>query len=1050
MWPPQNRRSLACLGLASLCIAVACQASSPSSGDSDSQVAAVDFTSEIRPLLSDRCFQCHGPDAGAREADLRLDLKSATLEDRGGYAVVTPGDTEASELVYRIQSQDADERMPPVDSKIELSQGEIDLLTRWVAEGAPFAQHWSFQRPARHAPPEVEDPAWTRDPLDRFVLAKLEAAGLSPGPAADRATLLRRVTFDLTGLPPTLAELDDFTGDQEPGAWERVVDRLLASSAHAERMAVDWLDVARYADTFGYQSDIEMNVWPWRDWVIDAFAANLPFDEFLTQQIAGDLMPEATPSTRLATTFNRLHRQTNEGGSVEEEFRIEYVADRVETMSAAFLGLTVACARCHDHKFDPISQRDFYELGSFFDDIDESGLYSHFTSSVPTPALDLPNAEQATRLAELVADVLKAEELHAELPNLPGRGATAQGRYAFNLPDVTANSIDGGAPAELVDAPAVIKGAKGMALRMSGEDAVVFPGVGDFRRSDAFSIGLDLNLPSFERAIVIHRTKSWTDSGSRGYQLLVEEGRLSVALVHFWPGDAIAIRTVEPVATGLWQEVVFTYDGSSRASGLQLYIDGELAQTEVVRDHLTRTIRGGSIGHLTIGSRFRDKGYKNGGVDNLGVWQRELSAADVSSLHATGEVLSEPSAPTADAAGEDLRARRAERDVLLDSVRQIMTMAAAPELPAAQRTSYILARGDYSAPTEAVAPSFLSAMPTLGIEAPKDRLDLARWLTHPDHPTTARVAVGRLWRIAFAQDLLETPEDLGSQGVLPTHRALLDTLARDLVSSGWDVRALLRRFVLSSTYRQSSIPKLDASALEYDLGNELFGRAQRGRRTAEMIRDGAMHAAGLLATQLGGPSVFPYQPLGLWAEKSGRHYPTGRGDDLRRRSLYTFWKRTSPPPTMVMFDTPSREICTVARQSTTTPLQVLAMWNDPQFVEVAVVLAEQAEAAATSDSERIAFLMRTLTSRLPTAEEQAALLELLEGQRAAYREDPAAAQALAGFDLEVFAHPPTMDPSAPVVDESIAPLTETVAIERAALATLASAILGLDAAVTRR
>ena len=1005
----------------------------------------VDFAREVRPLLSDRCFACHGPDEGRREADLRLDLREDTLRDRGGYAVVVPGDPDASELIRRIELHGRRGQMPPPSANLELSEAEVGLLRRWVAEGAVTEEHWSFTRPTRRKAPAVADEDWLRDPLDAFVLRRLEDVGLEPAPPADPATLLRRVYYDLTGLPPTVEELGSFLADPSEAAYESAVERLLASEAHAERMAADWLDAARYADTFGYQSDVDMHVWPWRDWVLEAFRDNLPYDRFLAEQLAGDLLPDATRSTRLATAFNRLHRQTNEGGSVEEEFRQSYIADRVETLGAAVMGLTLGCARCHDHKFDPISQRDFYGLASFFDDIDESGLYSHFTNAVPTPALDLPTDEQAAELARLEGEVRAAEAaLDAAIEaagSLPRAGAPAQGQFAFEPADPTANGIAGGAAAQLSDGPAEVPGWRGRGLQLSGENAVYAPGIGVFERSDPFSIALGIRLPqAFERAVVLHRTKSWTDSGSRGYQLLVEDGRLTVALVHFWPGDAIAIRTREAVATGRWIHVAFTYDGSSRADGLRLYLDGRALDTEVVRDRLTRTIRGGSIGHLALGSRFRDKGFVGGGVDELAVYDRQLAPGEVALLAEAGQLPAAPSDPAVDAAGERLRALRAERDALVDGIRQIMTMRTSPPLAAAQRTTFLLERGDYRSPAEPLEPALLAAFPNLGVERPRTRLDLARWLTHPDHPTTARVQVDRLWRVVFGRGLVRSPEDFGSQTPPPVHLELLDTLCRDFVESGWDNRDLLRRMVLSATYRQSTVTSTRSSELDPD--GVLLSRSHSVPRSAEMVRDGALHAAGLLAAEFGGASVFPYQPPGLWQQKSGKTYPVGRGESLRRRSLYTFWKRTSPPPTLTTFGAPSREVCTVARPATVTPHQALALWNDPQFVEVAVTLARAAIEHSSQPTERIEFLCLALLSRAPDAPQAKLLLELWEQQSAAFAADPEAAVALASFDLERELRP-SEAPEPPI-------LPDEVAVEWATAAVVATTLLGLDEALTRR
>ena len=988
----------------------------------------IDFATDIRPLLSDRCFTCHGPGVAEPAGGLRLDLADEAVDELGLSAIV-PGDAAGSELIRRLTHKRPKRLMPPADSNLSLNGDEIALFRRWIDEGATYDEHWSFVAPVR-AVAQAEDPAaWCRDDVDRHILEGLENAGIAPAQEADPSTLLRRVHLDLTGLPPSVVNLRDFLADLAPGRHARTIDRLLASRAHAEHMTVQWLDVARYADTFGYQSDVNTNVWPWRDWLLDAFASNLPYDEFLTQQLAGDLLTDATQATRLATTFNRLHRQTNEGGSVEEEFRVEYVCDRVETMAGAFLGLTVGCARCHDHKFDPITQRDFFSLFAFFDGIDESGLYSHFTNAVPTPALALPTDAQAGRLALLEQRVAQAESEAKKYPRPSWRST-----FNTEFCEVVSEALEGGASrriarssaqgdkvAILVGGPEVVPQEEGNAVLLDGENSITLPGVGVFERSDPFTISLSIQVPEvYERAVVLHRTKSWTDSGSRGYQLLIEDGHLVVALVHFWPGDAIAIRSVDPLDVGRFVDVSFFYDGSSRADGLKLLVDGERVAVEVVRDRLTRTIRGGSIGDLTIGSRFRDRGFKGGMIRSLRV-----------------QIQRESEVPP----HEVLRAARAERDALRDQIRQVMTMRESPALPAAHQTAYVLRRGLYSEHGDPVEPATPAFLPPLLDEPATSRLDLARWLTHPDHPLTARVHVDRLWRIAFGRGLIAAPEDLGSQSPPPRQRALLDALARDLIESGWDSRAMLRRFVLSATYRQSSDGS-DAS-LDRDPDGALFSRSARTRLSAETIRDSVMYAAGLLAGQVGGPSVMPYQPPGLWQEKSGKVYRAGHGDDLHRRSLYTFWRRTSPPPAMALFDAPTREVCRVARRATTTPLQALVLWNDPQFVEASVALARHAiETAGDDDPGRVDWIVLALATREATETERTAMVALLVEQRAAYADEPGAAHDLATYDLERVAHPGA--------DARAAPLSSAGEIELAATAVVASTLLGLDDVVTRR
>ncbi len=1007
----------------------------------------VDFARDVLPLLSDRCFACHSGEAAKA---LRLDRAEDAVDELGGAAIV-PGDPAASALWRRIEHSDPRRVMPPPESKLALSASERDVLRRWIEAGAPYTAHWAFERPERAPLPEVARSGWVRDPLDAVVLAGLEALGLAPTPAADPATLLRRLHLDLTGLPPSVPALEAFLADPSDEAYDAAVEALLASRVHAEHLAAVWLDLARYADTFGYQSDVEMRVWPWRDWLVDALHKNLPYDTFVRWQLAGDLIDGAPREARLATAFNRLHRQTNEGGSTEEEFRVQYVADRVETMGAAFLGVTLNCAKCHDHKFDPVTQRDYYRLFALFDGIDESGLYSHFTDAMPTPALDLPTADQAARLEEAEARIAGAERALAE-----ARAASVQTPAWSTTHRFDFEAADAPLPVRH-DEPERVAGARGEGhgYRLSGENALTFPNVGVFERSDPFSIGLWLRAPErFERAVVLHRSKAWHDSGSRGYQLLIEGGHLSVALVHFWPGDALAVRALEPLALGTWQHVLFTYDGSSRAGGLKLYVDGELAATEVVRDHLTRTIQGGGIEHLTIGSRFRDRGFAGGEVDDLSVYDSELDPEHgVRRVFTDGSAAAGTPDPALEAALAALTAARRERDAIRDSVRQIMTMREAP--PQLQRTAYVLHRGAYDARRDPVEAGIPAALPALLDRPIATRLDLADWLLHPDHPTTARLHVDRLWRLVTGAGLLPAPEDLGHQSAPPVQQALLDLLARDFIDGSaqnraWDTRALLRRIVRSATYRQGSAPT--PASRQRDPDNRWLSRASGKRLSAEVLRDAALSAAGLLAPFEGGPAVRPYQPPGLWEEKGGHVYRPSRGADLRRRTLYTFWRRTSPPPTASILGAPTREVCTVAREPAESALQTLVLWNDPQFVEAAVHLARAAidygragsGETSTEDTRRIDYLFLALAARRPTAVEREALLELLRAERAVLGVDPTAAQALATYDLERIAFPSEGAGAGPSI------LTEAAAVEHAATAILASTLLTLDDVVTRR
>ncbi len=897
---------------------------------------ARDFNRDVRPILADRCFRCHGPDAAARKRELRLDTQDgsrAALKD--GARAIVPGSVERSELARRIRSRDPDEVMPPPSLQHPLSEKEQAVLLDWIAAGATYAPHWAFVAPRRASG------AGAPDAIDRLVHARLSEEGLAPNAEADRETLARRVSLALNGLPCA-------QGADE--SYEHFVERLLASPRYGEHMAAGWLDAARYADTFGYQSDWECHLWPWRDWVIASFNANLRYDAFVREQLAGDLLPHATQSQRIATAFNRLHRLTNEGGSIDEEFRQEAIADRVQTYGTAVLGLTVECARCHDHKYDPIAQRDFYTLGSFFGAIDEAGTYAYSIRATPRPALRLSSAEQDAELAKRRAAVVAAEQACALAPKeraLPAPVKSYALEGAIDGPVGKATHLDGDSGPSLADMPA-------------------------FKRCDPHSLVFWMRCPDRKaRATVLHTSTFTIETDQQGYQLLLEDGKLAWQVIHFWPGSAAAIRTREEFPLGKWVEVALTCDGSSRAAGLHVYLDGVEAPCEIVRDHLDGPAE---VHSFQIGFRDRDVGFAGGDVDELRVYDLELRAGEVAAIHAGA-----PAQPVAATAEERaLRAARAAEQELLESIPELMVM----EASAHPRPSFVLTRGAYDQPdrTRPIAPDHaLDALLAFDPAWPHDRLGLANWTLDPRNPLTARVEVNRLWAQCFGRGLVATQENFGTQGEYPSHPELLDALALDFVASGWDVKAMLRRLVLSSTFRASSVAT--PAQLEKDPENRLLARGPSVRLSAEMLRDQALAASGLLAEQLGGPSVKPWQPPGLWedAGASGGSYVPDTGASAHRRSLYTFQKRTAPPPDMLLFDAGSREKCLARRQSTNTPLQALVLFDDPVFTECARALAERAAKEAGADPDaRVRFVFRELAGREPRAKELAALRKLHE------------------------------------------------------------------------
>ncbi|MEE2640277.1 MAG: DUF1553 domain-containing protein [Planctomycetota bacterium] len=992
----------------------------------------IDFNRDIRPILSDRCFKCHGPDENSRQSDLRLDQREAAL------SVLEGKPPETSEFWRRITADDPEERMPPASSKLSLSSAEKKKLKAWLSGGARYEVHWSFAPPRKPILPKVQKREWPKNEIDHFILSRLEAQGLTPAEPSARERLIRRVSFDLTGLPPTVDEIREFVNDRAPDAYEKVVDRLLKQEAYGERMTSEWLDVARYSDSFGYQVDRGRHVWPWRDWVIRSFNQNKSYDQFVVEQLAGDMLPAATDDQVLATAFNRLHPQKVEGGSVPEEFRVEYVADRTHTFATAFLGLTLECARCHDHKYDPLTQTEYYQLFAYFNNIDEAGLYSYFTSSTPTPTLMLSSSEQKKRLAELEERMGRLEEQVRSFK--PEDGKFQQWlenpeNELWTLP-IEHNTLDdfkggGNKP---------VPGKIGKGVQLTGDDAIGLKS-GNFSRNQAFSISIWLNTPDHKkRAVVLHRSRAWTDAASRGYQLLIEDGKLSVSLIHFWPGNAIRVRTRNAIPIQKWIQASFSYDGSSRADGLKIYLDGQPVETEIVRDNLYKNITGGGGNQIAIGQRFRDKGFKQGKVDDVKVFDRELTPFEFRLLNdnrlATSlqqaerkslsvemrqllrTVYKRHHSPGMKELQKQLREVRDQRSKAVDGTVEIMVMNDMKP----RRTTYRLQRGAYDQPREKVA---LGIPAALQVDSrPGSRLELARWVVSPSNPLTARVTVNRYWQLIFGDGLVRTPEDFGSQGQPPTHPDLLDWLATDFVAHHWNLKRLIRQMVLSATYRQDS--KVDRKLYELDPENRLLARASSFRLQAEMLRDNALFASGTLVRKIGGGGAKPYD-LALSFKPMG----ADNGEGLYRRSVYTYWKRTGPSPVMMTLDASKRDVCTVKREKTATPLQSFVLMNDPQFVEAARMLAARTLTEKPDAKQRIAFIFQKLCSRPAQPAELEILFRLFQSQKKYFQQNKQQVE-------------PYLSVGKKRIDRQLDSL------EVAALATVTQTIMNFDECVMRR
>jgi len=980
----------------------------------------VDFSSQIKPLFADRCFKCHGPDDNARVTDFRLDkedLAFAELSD--GDRAIVKGNSNQSSIWQRIHSDDPDVRMPPPDSNLVLSDAEKELITKWIRQGAKWQQHWAFTAPRKAKLPAGTNHHENENQIDRFVAAQLTKRGLSPSPEADKARLIRRVSFDLTGLPPSLEEIDAFVADQSPDAYRRLVDRLLTTDAYAERMTMEWLDVARYGDTQGMHGDRERHHWPWRDWVIEAFKQNMPYDEFIVSQLAGDLLPNAKREQKLATAFHRNHPVSAEGGIVDEEFRIKYVQDRVNTTAMAFMGLTLECATCHDHKFDPISQREYYELSAFFNNQKEIGMVAEGGGS-SGPVLLLPNDETDAKLQKLSGEINQTRnELETRRQTItsspeqltkpitaPAADATfpldairpekikTKGtihRVVRNTPidklvDENSNSVASGQPD-------VVPGRVGNALRLNDEyDLVFLREGGKFELNEAYSAGAWIRTEKDGENQTVLGIAGELGNAWKGWDLFLDQdNRLSMRMIGFWPHNYMQTTTKSAIPKDEWHHVLFTYDGSGKASGIRLYIDGELTECRTDYDALYRSIvhswgeqEGWPQKPVMVGRSGRfytgDNGVFLGAIDHVQLFARVLSQIEIASLYAD-QTQTEASKPTDEAMSDHqfqhdeaaqtllkkLRRQLGKKLDLLKPVKEIMVMA---DLPVRRKT-FILDRGQYNAPTTEVSPSVPAMLLPLQEELPRNRLGLAKWLVDPRHPLTARVTVNRYWQMIFGRGIVNTPQDFGTQGAAPSHPKLLDWLAVDFIESGWDVRRLLKTMVMSATYRQSTAATPEQ--FELDPANIYLARGPSYRLPAEMIRDNALVASGLLNRQLGGASVKPYQPKGLWVEKTGpgSAYKHDSGERLYRRSMYTFVRRTTPHPAMTAFDAPNRSVCVVKREKTNTPLQALVLLNDPQFVEAARVLAQRVlrESSDKPAQQQVELAFRLVCGRSPSENE---------------------------------------------------------------------------------
>lgn len=993
----------------------------------------VDFNYHVKPILSDRCYQCHGPDEKTRKAGLRLDIESLAFSKlESGKRAFSAGNLYKSESARRILHQDPDIVMPPPEANLQLTQREKAMILKWIEQGAEWKEHWSFLPPQNKIPKSKDNTL--SHPIDMFVKNKLDQEGLDFSPKASKAILVRRLYFDLTGLPPSIEAVDEFINDNSEKAYENLVDRLLNTPAHAERMALDWMDLSRYADSHGLHADGIRTMWPWRDWVLKAFQENMPYDQFVTWQLAGDLIPEATQEQKLATAFNRNSPMTAEGGVIDEEWRLHYVFDRTETLSTAFMGLTVACAKCHDHKFDPISQKDYYQLTAFFNNIRELGMTGDDGEFGPLlPLTDEQTQSKLDQLNQSMSAIKKelaitSEELKQvyEYSDELIKKTKAQPNLLFHgkfekISQISKrrHSVDGKKDfyGRSDQTPEVVEGIKGNAFKFSKDHDQLYITnklIPKMEWTEPFSLSLWLNTSKRkqESTQTLVANSGGKNDLWRGWECyLDDQNRVNIRLINVTPSNLIHVRTVDSIKTNQWQHLAVTLDGTGKTEGVQLFLNGEKIAQQGIINNLYKTMiptkRDRKKGFvetdrsLIVGKSYEgstgDYGLFMGKLDEFKFFKGVLTPFEVRSIHAenTNQKIETPWEEVQQHLIEKnseivkikkkLKNNREEYLKTYTPIEEIMVMR---EMDQA-RPTYLYNRGVYSEPLYTVEAKVPAALPAMDESLPKNRLGLSQWLFDPKNPLTARVAVNRYWQMIFGQGLVGTPNDFGVQGQLPSHPELLDWLAIRF-RQNWDVRALIKEMVLSKTYQQQSVSNelLD----QKDPNNILLARANVSRLPAEIIRDNALKVSGLLNPKFGGESVMPYQPDGLWKEKNNfstflYEYEQSAGDDLYRRGLYTFIRRTSPPPNMMTFDATSREVCTVKRDVTSTPLQALVLLNDPQFFEASRVFAERMIKNKDQLEDQIRFGFRLATSRYPKQEELEILVDLYNNQYDFFRKN---------------------------------------------------------------